>query len=87
MSETISIKQLVKVLEELKVEMDAGRLKTGEYDQRLARTIGELRDAKLDADRATIQATLNGLAARGVIPPSVQKHLESRLGLGTGSAS
>ncbi|MEX0691761.1 MAG: hypothetical protein WD043_07970 [Gemmatimonadales bacterium] len=77
----ISIDRLVQELEELKQAMDAGELRSGEYDQRLARTITELRDRKLDADRATIQKTLADLLARGTITPSVKDHIEKRLGL------
>jgi hypothetical protein len=77
----ISIDRLVQELEELKQAMDAGQLRSGEYDQRLARTISELRDRKLDADRATIQKTLADLLARGTITPSVKDHIEKRLGL------
>ena len=36
----ISVQHLTTKLEELKVEMDGGRLRHGEYDQRLARLIG-----------------------------------------------
>jgi hypothetical protein len=61
--------------------MDAGRLKHGEYDQRLARMIQELRDRKLDADRAEITAALEEALRRGVITRSVRDHLMKRLGL------
>src|SRR5581483_6068177 len=60
---------------------DAGALKGGEYDQRLARVIGELRERKLDADRPAIAAALADALARGVITPAVKAHLEKRLGL------
>ena len=78
----VSIDRLVQELEKLKKEMDAGTLKHSEYDQRLARIIGELKDQKLDADRAKITATLDDLLRRGVITPSVKEHLTKRLGLG-----
>ncbi len=81
MSEGVSIGKFVQKLEQLKGEMDAGKLKHGEYDQRLARIISELRDQKLDADRAKIKATLDEVLQRGVITPSVKDHLEKRLGL------
>jgi hypothetical protein len=81
MAMPVSIDRLVQELEKLKTEMDAGRLKTGEYDQRLARIIGELRDQKLDADRAKVNATLDDLLRRGTITPAVKTHLLSRLGL------
>ncbi len=72
----VSVQRLVQELEHLKREMDAGALKGGEYDQRLARVIGEL-----DADRPAIAAALADALARGVITPAVKAHLEKRLGL------
>ena len=81
MATPVSIDRLVKELEKLKGEMDAGNLKSGEYDQRLARVIQELRDQKLDADRAQMNTTLDDLERRGTITPGVKAHLQSRFGL------
>jgi len=61
--------------------MTAGSFKHGEYDQRLARIIAELRERKLDADRSQITETLTELQKRRIITPSVRMHLEGRLGL------
>lgn len=77
----IAIDRLVRELDDLKQQMDAGALRTGEYDQRLARIITELRERKIDADRPTIQRTLDELLAKGTITPSVKDHIEKRLGL------
>jgi hypothetical protein len=77
----VTIERLVQELEKLKKEMDAGMLKHGDYDQRLARMIGELRERKLDAERPAIQAALAELLKRGVITPSVSAHIIKRLGL------
>jgi len=77
----VQIERLVKELEKLKMEMDAGRLRSGEYDQRLARVIGELRDQGIDADRAGLTAAIDDALKRGTITPSVKKHLEHKLGL------
>ena len=77
----VTLERFVQELERLKKEMDAGRLLHGEYDQRLARMIGELRDRKLDADRAKISGALEGALKRGIITPGVKDHLEKRLGL------
>jgi hypothetical protein len=77
----VKIEHFVEKLEELKREMDAGMLRHGEYDQRLARVISELRDRKLEATREEIHSTLDDLLSRGVITPSVKIHLQSRLGL------
>lgn len=79
----VPIERLVQELEKLKKEMDAGALEHGEYDQRLARIIGELKDQKLDADRAKVTAMLDDLLRRGVITPGVKEHLIKRLGLGS----
>ena len=78
---SVSIQRFVHELEKLKVEMDAGRLKHGDYDQRLARIIQEMRGAGLDADRNAVNAAIADALARGVITPAVKTHLEKRLGL------
>lgn len=77
----VSLERFVKQLEALRQEMDAGKLKSSEYDQRLARAIRELREQKLDADRATVGRALADALQRGVITPAVQAHIEKRLGL------
>jgi hypothetical protein len=52
MTNPVSMERFVQALEKLKTEMDAGALRHGEYDQRLARAIQELRERGLDADRS-----------------------------------
>jgi hypothetical protein len=81
MSNPVPVARIVQELEKLKAEMDAGRLKHSEYDQRLARVLGELRERGVDGDRAQVTAALDDLSTRGVITPAVRQHLESRLGL------
>ncbi len=81
MTTPVSIERFVQALEKMKVEMDAGNLKHGEYDQRLARAIQELRERGLDADRAMMKATIEELSQRGTITPGVKQHLEKRLGI------
>src|SRR2546427_10897919 len=66
----VSVERLVQELEKLKQQMDAGALKAGDYDQRLARVIRELRERKLDADRPAIAAGLADALRRGGIPPA-----------------
>lgn len=78
---SVSVERLVQELEKLKTEMDAGNLRSGEYDTRLARVIGELRDQGLEADRPQIMAAVAEALSRGVITPAVKAHLEKRLGL------
>ena len=77
----ITLDRFVKQLEKLRQEMDAGNLKSSEYDQRLARAIQELRELKLDADRPAVAAALAQALERGAITPSVKAHIEKRLGL------
>ena len=77
----VSVDRLTQELEKLKAEMDAGNLKHGEYDQRLARIIQELRQQGLDADRSRITAAIDDALQRGVITPAVKDHLRKRLGL------
>jgi hypothetical protein len=77
----VSLERFVQELERLKKEVDAGTLKHGEYDQRLARVIGELRERKLEAERGAVNDTLADLLKRGVITPAVQTHIAKRLGL------
>ncbi len=77
----ISVERLVKELEKLKQQVDAGALKSGDYDQRLARVLQELRERKLDADRPAVSAALGDALTRGVITPAVKAHIEKRLGL------
>lgn len=81
MAAPITIERFVQELETLKGEMDAGKLKHGEYDQRLARVIQELRERKLDADRPRITAAIEDALTRGFITPAVKEHLLKRLGL------
>ncbi len=78
---SVSIERFVKELEKLRQEMDAGKLKSGDYDQRLSRVIQELRERGLDADRPRITAALANALQQGVVTPSVKEHLEKRLGL------
>ena len=77
----IPVARFVQELEKLKQEMDAGHLRSGDYDQRLARVIQELRERGLEANRAAITAAIDLALQRGTITPSVKQHLEKRLGL------
>lgn len=81
MASPITVERFIEELEKLKQEMDSGNLKHGEYDQRLARVISELRDRGLDADRGKIGEAIASALAKGTITPSVKEHLEQRLGL------
>lgn len=77
----ITVQHLVSKLEGLKEEMDAGNLRHGEYDQRLARLIGELRERKVEEDRGEVVQALEDLLEKGTITPSVKTHMLARLGI------
>ena len=77
----VSVERFIEELEKLGREMNAGTLKTSEYDQRLARIIGELRNQGVDADRPRITAAIEDALRRGVITSAVKEHLLKRLGL------
>jgi hypothetical protein len=81
MANPVPVERIVQELEKLKAEMDAGKLKHSEYDQRLARVLQELRERGIDGDRSKVTAALDDLIKRGVITPGVREHLENRLGL------
>jgi len=77
----VTLARFVQELEKLRQDMDAGNLKSSEYDQRLARAIRELRDQKLDANRAAVSQALADALQRGAITPAIKTHIEKRLGL------
>ena len=81
MAAAISVTRFVQELEKLHQEMMGGNMKHGEYDQRLAKTIQELRDRGVAGDRAEITAALDDARERGIITDAVKDHLEKRLGL------
>jgi hypothetical protein len=81
MANPVPIARIVQEMEKLKADMDDGKLKHSEYDQRLARVLQELRERGVDGDRAQVTTALNDLSQRGVITPGVRDHLENRLGL------
>ncbi len=81
MASPISIERFVQELEKLRAGIVNGEFKTGEYDQRLARTMRELRERGIDGDRADIIAALDAALQCGTITNSVREHLQKRFGL------
>ena len=81
MTEPISVERFIEELEKLGKEMTSGNLKHGEYDQRLARIVHELRERGIDAERTQITTALEGALGRGIITTSVRQHILNRLGL------
>ena len=81
MPSPISVERFVEELEKLHQGMTSGDFKPGEYDQRLAKTIQELRERRIDGDRSQIAAALDTCLAGGPITDSVRVHLQKRLDL------
>src|SRR3989442_13083670 len=77
----ITLQRLVKELNKLKPEPDAGRLKSHDYARRLARMIQQLRERGLDADRAAATPALAEALERGALTAPMEVHLTNRLGL------
>ena len=81
MASPVSVERFVEELEKLHNGMVNGEFKAGEYDQRLAKTIQELRERGIEGDRVAVTAALDAALQRGTITNSVRAHLEKRLGL------
>jgi hypothetical protein len=81
MTDPVSLERFVEELKKLKELMVGGELKHHEYDQRLARTIRELRERRLDASREETQEAINKAHEDGTITDGVKYHIEKRLGL------
>lgn len=80
---SITLERFIKELDKLKHDTDSGTVKAQDYDARLARIISELNERGLDADRTAATAALANALHRGVITPTVEAHLQRRLGLTT----
>lgn len=78
---SITLERFMKELDKLKLDTDAGLVKPQDYDAKLARIISEMKERGLDADRVAATAALAGALHRGVITPTVEAHLQRRLGL------
>ncbi len=81
MASPISVERFVEELEKLHQGMTKEEFKPGEYDQRLAKTLQELRERRIDGDRSEIAAALDACLERGTITGSVRDHLQKRLDL------
>src|SRR6266480_278906 len=74
----ITLQRLVKELNKLKPEPDAGRLKSHDYARRLARMIQQLRERGLDADRAAATAALAEALERGALTAPMEAPVTTR---------
>ena len=72
----ITLQRLVKELNKLKPEPDAGGLKSHDDARRLARMIQQLRERGLDADRAAATAALAEALERGALTAPMEAHLQ-----------
>ncbi len=81
MASPISVERFIEELEKLRAGMVNREFRAGEYDQRLAKTIQELRSRGIDGDREAVTAALDGALEKGTITDSVRVHLEKRMGL------
>lgn len=77
----IPVERFMRELEHMASERRSGNLSREAYEQRLARTIGELRSRKIAGDRVAIVEALEDLKARAVIEDQDWNHLINRLGL------
>ena len=55
MASPISVERFVEELEKLHQGMTKGEFKPGEYDQRLAKTLQELRERRIDGGKRSIR--------------------------------
>ena len=74
-----------RVAEELKRlnnQRKEGKLAPDEYEHRFSRMITELRERRIDGNRAEILGTLTPLKDQGIISPVDWQRLTKQLGLG-----
>jgi hypothetical protein len=76
----ISPQRVAEELKKLAADRNAGA-SPDIYEQRFARMIGELRDRRIDGDRATVLAVLQPLKDDGTVSENYWFHLLDSLGL------
>lgn len=77
----IKPERLVREVREICGDHRSGKSSDLVYEQRFARMIGEVRDRRLDGDRATVMAALMPLREEGVVTPQEWDRLLKSLGL------
>ncbi len=77
----ISIDRLVAELHSMSDMRANGEMNKDQFEARFARMIGELRDRRIDADRAVIVEALAPLATDGTLRPEEHYRLTKKLGL------
>ena len=77
----ISLSRLTQELRKLSEGRKSGEFDADEYEHRFARMVGELRDRRIEGDRAQIMATLEPLKSDGTLDPGMYFRLTKSLGL------
>jgi hypothetical protein len=73
--------RIAEELRKLSSQRKSGELKADEYEHRFSRMISELRDRRIDGNRADILATLTPLLTEGVVSAEDWRRLTMQLGL------
>jgi hypothetical protein len=77
----VSPARVAEELRKLSTQRQSGTLKPDEYEHRFSRMISELRDRRIDGNRADILATLTPLLEQGVVTAEDWRRLTRQLGL------
>jgi hypothetical protein len=74
--------RVAEELKKLSSQRKDGTLAPDEYEHRFSRMISELRERRIDGNRAEILSTLTPLRDQGIISPADWQRLTRQLGLG-----
>jgi hypothetical protein len=74
--------RVAEELRKLTSQRKEGKLAADEYEHRFARMITELRERRIDGNRADILATLTPLKDQGILTAAEWTRLTKQLGLG-----
>ena len=73
--------RVAEELRKLSAQRKSGELQADEYEHRFSRMISELRERRIDGNRAEILATLTPLLTDGVVSAEDWRRLTMQLGL------
>ncbi|HET7601515.1 MAG TPA: SHOCT domain-containing protein [Gemmatimonadales bacterium] len=77
----ISPARVAEELERLSSRRANGEIKPDEYEHRFARMISELRDRRIDGNRADIMAAIDPLHQKGLVSDADYRRLLAQLGI------
>lgn len=77
----ISPARVAEELERLSSRRASGEIKADEYEHRFARMVSELRDRRIDGNRADIMAAIDPLHKKGLVSDADYRRLLSQLGI------